>query len=104
MTEPDTSETGAASSMSHTELRQTREHLGLTPEEAAALLDLESKKSVYRMESDPANKTARKPAARVVRLYRAYLRMVAAGIWPDGWPERLIEAGQRRREIEEVRT
>jgi len=72
--------------MNHDELRAARESLGLSPAEAAQMLDLADTKAIYRMESTPGHSTHRPPATRVVRLYRAYL----AGYRPDDWPERLL--------------
>lgn len=69
--------------MNHLELREARESLGLTPEDAARLLDLETPKSIYRMELDPRHATSIKPPRRVVRLYRAYLD----GHRPEDWPK-----------------
>jgi len=85
--------------MNHDELRQARETLGLTPAEAATLLDTDPT-TVHRLERDPALPTARKAPARVIRLYRAYLD----GHRPDDWPERLVGRADRRNEIGEVRT
>jgi hypothetical protein len=74
--------------------------LGLTPAEAAAMLDMGWAKSIHRMESDPAASTHRPAPVRVARLYRAYL----AGYRPDDWPERLRDREARKAEIAEVRT
>jgi hypothetical protein len=86
--------------MTHEELKQARESLGLSSKEAAWLLDIKDPKSVLRMEKPPGTSLHRPPSARVVRLYLAYL----AGYRPDDWPERLRGREERLAEIEEVRT
>jgi len=73
--------------MTPVELREARESLGLSPAEAAQMLDISNPKAVYRMESATSHSTHRAPSTRVVRLYRAYL----AGYRPDDWPARLLE-------------
>lgn len=70
--------------MTHLELRAARERLGLTQVEMARMLDMDSEKSVIRMESDPTLKTARPAPRRAVRLIEAYL----AGYRPTDWPKR----------------
>jgi len=85
--------------MNHAEIKKAREALGLTPEEAARVLDT-SVKTIYRMESDPGNKMARPAPARVARLYRAYLD----GHRPEDWPARLTRLEAEREKLEGVRT
>lgn len=85
--------------MNHIELKEARETLGLTPAEAAGVLDLGSSKTIFRMETDPGNKMHRPAPVRVARLYRAYLE----GYRPEDWPERLVKIEEGRAEIELVR-
>ena len=84
--------------MDNVELRAAREKLGLTPAEAADVLDT-SPKTINRIESDPSNKMHREAPARVERLYKAYL----AGYRPDDWPEHLVGREERMKLIDEVR-
>lgn len=84
--------------MTPDELRKARETLGLTPAEAARVLETDVS-TVRRMERDPSLKTAREAPARVARLYRAYL----AGFRPEDWPEHLIGREERLAELERVR-
>lgn len=71
--------------MSPEELKNTRMSLGLEPAEAAALLETHVS-AIQKMEFPETAKQHRKPPARLVRLYRAYL----AGYRPEDWPERLL--------------
>lgn len=57
--------------------------MGLTQRQLAALLDIPSKGALVKMMADPGTPTHRPPAARVVRLIKAYL----AGYRPDDWPQ-----------------
>jgi DNA-binding XRE family transcriptional regulator len=84
--------------MTHEHLRQARESLGLTPSEAAVVLETDET-TIRRMERDPTAKTARSAPARVAQLYQAY----ANGFRPTNWPERLLDRDARIAEIEEVR-
>lgn len=84
--------------MNHQELKAARDSLGLTPAEAALMLDLQDAKTIYRMESDPDNKSSREAPVRVVRLYRAYLD----GHRPADWPQRLTDLVARRAAAREV--
>ena len=70
--------------MNHTELKEARESMRLTPNEMAQLTEVDVT-SVYKWERDPALKTARPAPVRVVRLIKAY----QAGFRPEDWPERL---------------
>lgn len=67
--------------MTPSEIRQARQKLGLTVAELAGLLETDAQ-TVRRMEMEPEASTARKPAARMIRLMRAYL----AGYRPFDWP------------------
>lgn len=71
--------------MNYDELRRARELLGLTPTEAAEMLDTDVS-TIRKIERDPEHTQHRAPPGRVVRLYKAYL----AGYRPDDWPERLV--------------
>lgn len=85
--------------MDHQDHKTNREKLGLSPSEAADLLEVDVS-SVYKWERDPDMSTARPAPARVGQLYQAYL----LGFRPEGWPERLSGLDARRAEIDEVRT
>ena len=84
--------------MNHDELRFARESMGLTPAEAAELLEVDVS-SVYKWERDPSMSTHRPAPARVAKLLAAY----KAGYRPPEWPNRLLEREVWREEIKEVR-
>lgn len=84
--------------MDNVELRAAREKLGLSPAEAALVLDT-SEKTIRRIETDPDKKMHREAPARIERLYRAYL----SGYRPDDWPKHLIGREERMKEMDEVR-
>lgn len=54
--------------MNHVELKRAREALGLTPEEAAALLEVGNRRAVYRIEAGE-----RPPPVRYAALLRALI-------------------------------
>lgn len=70
--------------MNHEDLRKAREQLRLTVQEAAEMLETDVT-TIRKMELPPEAAQARKPPARVVRLYKLYL----AGARPDDWPDRV---------------
>lgn len=67
--------------MTPDEIRSARQKLGLTQAQLGALLDTDGQ-TVRRMEMPKNASTHRKPAARMVRLIRAYLD----GYRPSDWP------------------
>ncbi len=71
--------------MNHTDLREARKSLGLTPQQMADLTEVDVS-SVYKWERDPAMKTARPAPVRVARLVQAYL----SGFRPADWPEKPV--------------
>ena len=64
-----------------TVLRGARRELGLTVEQMSKVLETDPQ-TIRRMEQTPLASTFRKPAARMVRLLRAYL----SGYRPADWP------------------
>ncbi len=85
--------------MSPEDLRRAREALGLTPAEAAEVLETDVS-TIYKIERSATRSQYRKPPARVAQLYTAYL----SGFRPGNWPKRLLGLEQRKAEIGEVRT
>lgn len=67
--------------MTPDQIKEARQSLGLSVADLAAVIETDPQ-TVRRMEMDPDANTARRPAARMVRLIRAYL----AGYRPDDWP------------------
>lgn len=68
--------------MTPDEIRTARQTLGLTQAQLGALLETDDQ-TIRRMEMPEDASTHRKPAVRMVRLIRAYLR----GYRPPDWPE-----------------
>jgi hypothetical protein len=83
--------------MTYEELRAAREFLGLSPAEAAELLETDLG-TIRRIEAARGKSTARSAPARVAQLYRAYL----SGFRPANWPKRLRGREERLAEIEEI--
>jgi hypothetical protein len=73
--------------MTPDEIRAARLSLGLTPAQLGAMLECDGQ-TVQRLEMAAERKTARQPAARMVRLLRLYL----AGARPADWPEAIPPA------------
>ena len=67
--------------MTPEQIKGARLRLDLTVSEMAAMLETDAQ-TVRRMEMNPEASTFRKPAARMVRLIRAYLN----GFRPKDWP------------------
>lgn len=67
--------------MTPDEIKAARHQLGLSLAQLADLLDTDPQ-TIRRLELDPEDSTARKPAPRMVRLIRAYLE----GYRPADWP------------------
>jgi hypothetical protein len=76
-----------ADTMTPADLTAARLALGLTPAQMGAVLECDAQ-TVRRMEGPAENVTARKPAARMVRLIRLYL----AGARPSDWPAPAAQA------------
>lgn len=67
--------------MTPQDIKQARHTLGLSVSQIAYLLDTDPQ-TIRRMEQREDARTFRRPAARMVRLIRAYLD----GYRPDDWP------------------
>lgn len=68
--------------MTPEEIREARQSLGLTARQMGAMLDINDQATYRTYEAHEGASRHRKPAARVVRLLRAYL----GGYRPDDWP------------------
>ncbi len=64
------------------EINQIRRELGLTVKQLGKLLDINDESTMRQYVAAPTANRYRKPAARMVRLLRAY----EAGYRPDDWP------------------
>jgi DNA-binding transcriptional regulator YiaG len=67
--------------MTPEEIKEARQTLGLTQSQLGQVLDTDAS-TIRKMEQDPKHSTFRKPAPRMVRLIKAYLK----GHRPADWP------------------
>lgn len=67
--------------MTHNEVKQARERLGLSQSQLGKMLDTDGQ-TIRRMELEPSASKYRRPAPRMSRLIRAYLD----GYRPHDWP------------------
>lgn len=68
--------------MTPAEIKAACTELGLTQGELAKMLDMQDARTLRTMLAAPTAGSQRPPAARVVRLIKAYL----SGYRPDDWP------------------
>lgn len=74
---------GMPEPMTPTEINQIRCKLGLTIKQLGKLLDINDESTMRQYVAAPTANRYRKPAARMVRLLRAY----EVGYRPDDWPK-----------------
>lgn len=68
--------------MTPIEIKQARKSLGLTQAEMGRMLDIQDQNTYRKYEMPVSARQHRVPAARMVRLIRAYLD----GFRPEDWP------------------